>query len=375
MNKDFQPEQTWKTCLASLYFKVMMTRISESVLNGIKSLGFFIIFFLVAAAGAESHSGTAQKHCNFNGILTAERPNAGGSPTVVSVGVWMFNLSEINAVEQSLTGDFLVALTWTDPRLAEFAGCEVPLASVWSPHVYFRDAGHLFRRGPDMVRVGPNGKVRYLQRYRGTMPAIHDLKDFPLDEHRLHVLLASFQYGEGQVRFALDQRMTGINGDLLSIPDWRIIGVKGSIDRIFVKPFDRFHSVFDFEISVQREIGYYLWKVIIPLCLIVFMSWAVFWINPVQFGPQIGLSATSMLTLIAFQFATKDILPKIPYFTILDRFIFGSTILVFVALLQSISTTFFVSRKKIDLALRIDALCRVAFPVAFALMLAFIFFH
>jgi hypothetical protein len=33
------------------------------------------------------------------------------------------------------------------------------------------------------------------------------------------------------------------------------------------------------------------------------MSWAVFWLSPQNIAPRTGLSATSMLTLIAFRLA------------------------------------------------------------------------
>jgi hypothetical protein len=80
-----------------------------------------------------------------------------------------------------------------------------------------------------------------------------------------------------------------------------------------------------------------------------------------------------MLTLIAFQFAMASILPKISYFTILDKFITGSAVLVFLALLESLTTSFLVSRKKTELALRIDNVCRIGFPLTFVLMVFVVF--
>jgi len=127
--------------------------------------------------------------------------------------------------------------------------------------------------------------------------------------------------------------------------------------------FSRFALV----ISTQRIATYYLWKVMLPLCLIVVMPWAVFWINPARFGPQIGLSATSMLTLIAFMFATTNMVPKLGYFTTLDLFVVGSTVLVFLALVESLATSYVVSIDREDLGLRIDRGSRLVFPAVAAL--------
>ena len=102
------------------------------------------------------------------------------------------------------------------------------------------------------------------------------------------------------------------------------------------------------------------------------MSWAVFWISPRHLGTQIGLSATSMLTLIAFLFATTNMLPALGYFTVLDQFIGGSTILVFLALVESLITGYLFSKEREKMSLRIDLLSRVAFPLAFVSLMVLV---
>jgi len=344
------------------------------ILSCCGAIAFLFAFSLVPISHAQSDTKVEHDPCALPKIRTDQRPDPGGPPTIVSVGIRMFDLSEINDVNQTLTGDFVVRLTWTDPRLADFAGCQVPLASVWSPQIDFLNSGRMFPRGPDQVDIGRDGKVQYLQRYRGPLATYHNLEEFPFDAHNFRIWLSSFEYSENQVQLVVDEKMTG-RRKLLNISDWTINGVKGSIDRTFAEAFGRFHSLYEFEISAQRQTGYYLWKVIMPLCLIVFMSWTVFWISPTLFALQIGLSATSMLTLIAFQFAMASILPRISYFTTLDKFITGSTVLVFLALFESLTTSFLVSRKKTELALRIDNVCRIAFPLTFVLMVLVVFFR
>lgn len=342
--------------------------------NCFGAVAFLFAFSLVPISHAQGNTVVEYEPCELPKIRTDQRPDPGGPPTKVSVGVRMFDLTEINDVKQTLTGDFIVRMTWTDPRLAEFAGCKVPLAAVWSPRIDFVNSGRRFPRFPDLVEIGAGGKVQYLQRYTGPMATYHNLKNFPFDAQEFRIWLASLEYSENQVQLVVDEKITG-RRKLLNITDWTIDGVKGKIDRMFAEAFGQFQSTYELQISAQRQSGYYMWKVIMPLCLIVFMSWTVFWISPAQFGPQIGLSATSMLTLIAFQFAMANILPKISYFTILDKFITGSTVLVFLALLESLTTSFLVSKKKTKLALRIDNVCRFAFPITFSLIVFFVFFR
>ncbi len=104
---------------------------------------------------------------------------------------------------------------------------------------------------------------------------------------------------------------------------------------------------------------------IFPLYLIVIMSWSVFWIPPAKAEAQIGISATSMLTLIAFIFATTNMVPVLGYTTRFDQFIIGSTVLVFLALLQSVITSYLVASDRIWVTFSLDRVCRFAFPLAF----------
>jgi hypothetical protein len=103
------------------------------------------------------------------------------------------------------------------------------------------------------------------------------------------------------------------------------------------------------------------------------MSWAVFWIDPKQVGPQIGVATTSLLTLIAYRFLLGGIVPRVSYLTRLDIFILGSTILVFLALVEAVVTGQLGSRDKERLALRIDRWSRLAFLVVFLGVIAFAF--
>ncbi len=286
----------------------------------------------------------------------------------------MIDLTDIDDVNKTLTGDFGVFLTWTDPRLADLKGCEASLDDIWSPGIAFVNSGRMFTSRPREADIGTGGSVRYIQRYYGTLATYHNLRKFPLDKQIFRVSLFPLEYGEKDVQLVVDEKVSG-RRDLLNISDWTVGSVKGKIRRRYVEATDSFASVYDFEIPANRQRHFYVWKIIVPLCLIVFMSWTVFWINPAQFGPQIGLSATSMLTLIAFQFATTNMVPELSFFTTLDEFIAGSTLLVFLALVQSLTTSYLVSQERQQLALRVDRMCRLVFPLGFAVLILVVFFR
>jgi hypothetical protein len=72
-----------------------------------------------------------------------------------------------------------------------------------------------------------------------------------------------------------------------------------------------------------------------------------------------------MLTLIAFQFALTDVLPKLSYFTTMDKLILGSSVLVFLAMAESVLALNLVSKGKEETAVKLDAACQWLFPLVF----------
>lgn len=313
--------------------------------------------------------------CSTANLRTDIRPNPEGEPTEVSVALFLVDLTDIDDVAQLLSLDLITLASWTDPRLTALEGCQLPLSSVWHPQLDFLNSGHMETRSSssaEQVDVGPGGLVSHQQRFYGSLASYHSLRDFPLDDQEFKVSILSPEYGEDEVMLVVNERQTG-RRDQLNITDWNIGAVTAGLGTYTTETIGRRISVFEYRISAGRQVGFYIWKVIIPLILIVAMSWAVFWVSPSQFTPQIGLSATAMLTLIAFQFALVGVLPRLAYFTILDRFIVGSTVLVFLALVEAVTAAHLVSKKKIEQALRMDRFCRIAFPLGFGLLTLIVF--
>jgi cadmium resistance protein CadD (predicted permease) len=126
-------------------------------------------------------------------------------------------------------------------------------------------------------------------------------------------------------------------------------------------------AAFTFEFSATRNAQHFVIKVMVPLLLIVMMSWAVFWIEPNDANTQMAVAVTAMLTLIAYRFAVDADVPKLPYLTRLDAFILMSSLLVFLSMIEVLVTTKFANRDRLGLAHTIDRRCRWIFPLIFAI--------
>jgi len=223
--------------------------------------------------------------------------------------------------------------------------------------------------------------VTYRQRYAGAFTQPLRLRSFPFDRQTFRLQFVAVRYRINEVQFVPDQdwidnglKQAGGIATSITLPDWTIESWNTkSLSYALAPGFE--YSGYAFEFTASRNAQHYVWKVILPLVLIVIMSWAVFWIDPVTSNSQISIAVTSMLTLIAYRFAIDNQLPRLPYTTNLDAFILMSTVLVFFSFIEVLVTTILENQKRNRLAITIDRSCRVIFPVIFLLASMSIFVH
>src|SRR6267142_2938902 len=313
-----------------------------------------------------------------------DRPNADSGPTQISVGIWVADISNIDSAQQNFTAELAVVLRWKDSRLAHTGKGIVryPLEQIWHPRVgIVNETNSVSRKMPDSVEVDPDGMVTSRQRYVGGFTQPLRLQSFPFDRQTFRVQLVAVRYQSNEVMFVPDQvwihdGLKGAGGisPSVTLPDW-------TIEKWELKPLvyalapHHQYSSYAFEFTASRNVEYYILKVILPLVLIVIMSWTVFWIQPSETGPQISVAITSMLTLIAYRFAIDSQLPRLPYMTRLDVFILTSTCLVFFSLIEVLITTILESNRQAERAKNIDRYCRIIFPVIFITTSIAIFAH
>ena len=314
----------------------------------------------------------AGSDCEFPDSLRHSRPDAGPDATEIRVGVYLLDIPRIDDADQGYVADIFLRYSWRDARLANQrdAPCTVPLAAIWNPDVLVVNRRSVERQMNEVVEIQPDGRVRYVQRFYGTFSLALDLRRFPFDEQQLPVTLVA-RYTPEEVKLVPDDELVAV-AEQLTNPNWWIGSPVLSSGTYQVFP-GRVIAQLEMLFPAQRRSAYYVWKLIVPMSFVVFMSWAAFWISPQHIAPRIGLSATSMLTLIAFRLALGSSLPPIPYLTHFDLFTIGGTVLVFAALFESVATTALWDKERHALAQRINGWSKIMFPLAFAGVVVFSF--
>ena len=313
-----------------------------------------------------------------------ERPAVEAGPTQVSVGIWMVDITNIDSAQQNFTADIAVVLRWKDARLAHTGTgvAHYALDQIWTPRVSIaNETSSVVRKLSESAEVEPDGTVLYRQRYVGSFTQPLRLQSFPFDRQAFRIQFVAVRYQPNEVTFVPDQNWirdglregAGMSPSI-TLPDWTVEKWDAKAEVYALTPGLQY-SGYAFEFTASRNVQHYILKVILPLILIVMMSWSVFWTDPTNSNTQFSVAVTSMLTLIAYRFAVDSQLPRLPYMTRLDVFFLISTLLVFFSLIEVLVTTILDNNQQLARAKKIDRYCRVIVPVIFVIASIATFAH
>ncbi len=307
------------------------------------------------------------------------RPDAEAGPTKVAVGMWAIDITNVDSADQTFSASLFISLRWRDPHLAH-SGQGVltyALGDIWHPKWFVENSGGSLKQiFSDKVNVTADGTVVWHQLFLGAFTQKFNLRQFPFDSQKLRARFVVLGHRPEEIQFVPDETLvaagfpqgTGM-APTLTITDWKV-----DAPTAFAEPYNAAPGLeiagYSFEFSAARQSTYYLLKVILPLLLILMMSWTVFWIDPCNGSSQISVATTSMLTLIAYRFAIGAEVPKLSYLTRLDAFILMSSVLVFLALMEVMVTTHLAVINKPEMSLTIDRRCRIIFPLVFVILSA-----
>lgn len=261
------------------------------------------------------------------------------NPTGVTITVEPKEILRIDERDQLFEIDLFLTARWLDPRidgcaegedrvfLGESANEQLKSNSIWWPGFHIvegigqRDTSALALT----VKCGAESSERmvvYEERFVATIgETFTELNDFPFDAHKIDFTIEPFSEANiSRVKFTSESTATrpGTSREIGKVSrDWEsdewnfgIVSSKlGSTDPALTTT-----------IPISRKAPWYWLSVIAPLMAIVALSWTVFWMRPEALSERMGVSTTSLLTVVAFDFLTSDNLPKLSYTTRLDAF-------------------------------------------------------
>ncbi|HMB54194.1 MAG TPA: hypothetical protein VKU40_12815 [Thermoanaerobaculia bacterium] len=308
------------------------------------------------------------------------------APTPVEVSLYDVQIYRIDEREQTFEVGARLLLKWYDGRLA-FDAAEAGTAvriyqgeaaadtldqEVWWPSLEIADSRGPRQRLHVELRVGANGFVAYDERFNAAIVQDFDLDAFPFDAHEVSLSIEPFTYDGSAVAFVAPEA----EYDPISWQptEWRINRSEVLVDDGAYEEGYGFSSATLF-LEIERVSAHYMWKIVLPLLLIICVSSSVYWLDLERFpdpGDRLSVAFTAILTVVAFDFVTADSLPKLGYTTLLDQVLILAYL--FAALnVAGVVVTTALSKRRPAAAQRLVTALRWLYPPAFVVCLLVVF--
>lgn len=333
-----------------------------------------LILSLAWAGAAGAHSEEADA-----GIT----PPPGENPVPVQVGIYLIDITNIDETRNTFEVELDVQVRWTDTRMAfdaEAAGTDRrvhvgPEAiklfdGLWTAQIVLANPVGQMGIGARKVTVHADGRMEISAQVNSTLRTNLDYRRFPFDNQVLPIILESFAWNNTVVELVPDQDRTGFAPEF-ALAEWDVEAIESRMEDVLrVRDTIPFSNI-NYEIRIQRQSGYYLWKIFLTVIIIVSLTFVVFWMSDERLGRRAGVSSSGILTVIAYQFVTTSTLPRVSYLTVADLVMTVSIITIAATMVMSV----FVDRIDFEnqaAKLRVDRACRWIFPLAYLGVLAIV---
>ena len=318
---------------------------------------FLAILFLYA--------GDSQAEFLQKGLLRPqEQPPA--SAQVVTIGFYPVSVHQLDVANSTYYIDTYVWFRWKgeiDPtKTIEF----VNMVEDWARQLSFllpkpkRDA---------------DGYYYQIMRLEGRFNQPFSLSDYPLDRQRLSIKVEDQTYGINQLAFVIDTANSGV-GDLVRIPGWNLTGWRAeTYAHDYQTSFGdestpRIYSMAKFSIEISRPENFFLWKLLLPLSMVIIAAIASLWIRPHLLDARVALPAAALLSAIFLQKSYSDSLPNLGYLVLMDWIYLIAYPLIILTLIRVILAYFRVENADAAKILKIhntDIKLMVVFLVSFVI--------
>ena len=156
-----------------------------------------------------------------------------------------------------------------------------------------------------------------------------------------------------QVFLGLEEYLNKVSGNYLkewTVKKTNIISEEILTENWFNEYSGKTHPYYVNSISlvldIERNSAHYIYKIIIPVFLILSVAWFVLWIPTHHLESRLTTSIVALLALIAYNFVFSDDIPKINYLTALDKYILLSYIFCCIPTFMSIGFSRFMVKNQ-----------------------------
>ena len=235
----------------------------------------------------------------------------------------------------------------------------------WPDFVFFNQQGNRWIQN-SLIIVKPDGNASYLERFSTTFQAPDfNLECYLFDSQEFFMRVDSI-YPEDFYLYRDGKDFSGL-GEQLGEEEWLVKDFETIISS------EESSSRFSFIFVASRHLNYYLFRIFVPIGLIILVAWITFFLR--DYGRRVEATSANLLVFVAFNFTISDDLPRLGYMTFLDAilistFIISALVIVFNVILKRLEVT-----DNADTAYRIDRFSVWLYPLIYVITIGFIAFN
>lgn len=236
----------------------------------------------------------------------------------------------------------------------------------------------LILESPDIL---PDGSKYQLMRIEGRFFQPFDLRNYPLDKQKLELFLEHTTTPYNEIVYLPDPSDTGYDEGLL-VPGWKIIGLDAnSYIHDYGSNFNvgnsevLKYSVIKFSFELERHINFFIWKLILPLMIVMMTNWLALILKPTMIEVRTAMPSTALLTTVFMQQAALDAIPECPTLVLIDKIYVISYIFIILTLLQIIWVNTHIDHNSPSSIARMVKIDKISFTIqifCFIVLIAFL---
>ena len=326
-------------------------------------------------------------------------------PLEVHIGFTLSNITDVNEREETIDFEAALFLKWKDQRLAYDPSSvgyannyqlgdhsETPrliyqgdfqvkeIFNGWRPYIILQNGIDDRVKANISLGIWPDGTVAYGEAFSAKAETPMDLRRFPFDKQKLELFFQVFLYDRNQLVLIPDESLASTWDQNIGIAQWESKGFSFSertIEMTSLSGRKKPKSEFVATINIKRQPMHFLFSTILPLVILVCLSWTVFWLDDETVSNRINISFIGILSVVAYYFVIQDNIPNISYLTLVDAFIITTFLFLAASVIVSLLVDKLNRAGKSQIGDKIDYLSRWVFPTSYlliAILLTFLFF-
>jgi len=297
------------------------------------------------------------------------------------LGLTIIDFARINNREETFDVHGYLEMRWVDKRLKRDPGSGAngrsekkrrlhPSHELWIPHLSFMNAVEEIKIVSHAeIFADDDGNVLQGLDFTGKFSTPLELRRFPFDSQTLRILIQPTDADKSEIVLVAGESRSGVLEEAF-LSDWDVGTSTAHSEDYRYRSDGSNYSTFISETRVQRRSTFYVFRVLLPLTLLVLASWVIFWFDVTQLQPQISTALSIMLSTVLFSFGTDFGMARVPYLTLVDRQVLLSFLFAFFAIVAVAYLHVMQRYKGQALAERYQRKLRGLFPLAYVVTLA-----